>query len=64
MKEFFVGLLVILALLVLSIVGMFLFPFILVLSFFLRIVIYVGFVIFAVWLVGRVTLWGIDRSRQ
>ena len=64
MKEFFVGLLVLLMLLVFSIVGIFLLPFIIVLGFFLRCLISLALVIFAVWMVGWVTLWAIDYLKN
>ena len=64
MKEFFVGLLVLLLLLIISIVGVVLLPFVVVLGFFMQGFICVGLLIFAVWLVGKVTLWAIDHSKR
>ena len=64
MKEFSVGLLVLLLLMILSMAGIFLFPLIIVLGFFLRWLISVALLIFAVWLVGKVTLWGIESLRK
>jgi len=64
MKEFFVGLLVLVSLLILSVIAMLFMPLILVLSVFLQWLVYLAFVIFAIWLVGRVTLWGINRSKK
>lgn len=56
MKEFLVGLLVILMTVLLSILGIFLFPLLLVLGFFLRWFVSVLLILFAVWLIGKVTL--------
>ena len=64
MKEFFVGLLVLVMLLLFSIVGFLLLPFIIILGFVLRLIISVLLVVFAVWLVGKVTLWGIDYLKN
>ncbi len=63
MKEFFVGLLVLFILSLLSVVGVLLFPTIVVLGFFLRWLISIVLVVLAIWLVGKVTLWGIERLR-
>ena len=60
MKEFFVGVLVLLVLLLVSIVGMLLLPFIVVLGFFLKWIISFVLVIFAIWLVGKATLLAIN----
>ena len=56
MKEFLVGLLVILLTVLLSILGIFLFPLLIVLGFFLRWFVSVLLILFAIWLVGKVTL--------
>ena len=64
MKEFFVGLLVLLSFLLLSIVGVFLLPFIVVLGFVLKWIISLALLILAVWLVGKVTLWGIEYVKR
>ena len=64
MKEFFVGLLVLFVLLLLSIVGVFMLPFIVVMGFFLRWVISIVLVIFAIWLLGKATLWAINHSKN
>ena len=64
MKEFFVGLVVLVMLLLFSIVGVFLLPFIIVLGFFLRFIISIALLIFAVWLVGKATLLGIDYLKN
>ena len=56
MKEFFVGLLVLLLVSVFSVVGILLFPLLLVLGFFVRILLVIALLIFAVWLVGKMTL--------
>ncbi len=64
MKAFFVGLIVLISLLLLSILGAFLLPFILVMGLFLKAVVILAFAIFAIWLIGKITLYGIDRSRR
>ncbi|MFH1245841.1 MAG: hypothetical protein V1662_05075 [Candidatus Omnitrophota bacterium] len=53
MKAFFVGLLFLLAVGVLSGLGILFFPFILVLSLALRVLIVIAFFVLAVWLVGK-----------
>lgn len=64
MKEFFVGLMVILAFLLLSILAVFLMPFIVVLGFALKWVITVAFLVFAIWAIGKITLLAINRVKQ
>lgn len=64
MKEFLIGLLVIVAVLLLAGLGILLFPFLLVLGFALRLLILVAAVLFAVWLVGKLTLMVIDALRR
>ena len=64
MKEFFVGLLALAAVLLLSTVGLLLFPLIVVLGFFLRWLICLALVIFSIWLVGKFTLWAIDQVKK
>jgi len=56
MQSFFVGLLVLILFGAFSIAGLLLFPLILVLGFFLRIFISVAFVLFAIWLIGKLTV--------
>ncbi|MCF7873323.1 MAG: hypothetical protein K9L84_04300 [Candidatus Omnitrophica bacterium] len=53
MKEFLVGLIFILGVLVLSGLGLLLYPFLLILGFTLRIFIVVALVIFFIWLLGK-----------
>lgn len=64
MKEFFTGLVVLLMLLLLSSVGLFLLPFIVVLGFFVKWLISIIFLICAIWVLGKVTLWSIERARK
>ncbi len=64
MKEFFIGLLVLVALLLLSVVVTFLLPFIVVLGFFLKTLIIIAFFIFAIWLLGKAALLAIDRLKK
>lgn len=63
MKEFFVGLLVIIVVLILSGLGILMFPLFLVLGVFLRLIIGFLFLIVVVWLIGKVTLLVIDLSK-
>lgn len=60
MKEFFVGLLVLLALLVLGLAGTLLLPLIVVMGFFLKWVIAVALIIFSIWVLGKVSLMSIE----
>ncbi|OQA56112.1 MAG: hypothetical protein BWY42_01152 [Candidatus Omnitrophica bacterium ADurb.Bin277] len=64
MKEFLIGLLVIVAVLLLAGLGVLLFPLLFVLGFALRLLILVAAVLFAVWLVGKLTLVVIDALRR
>ena len=64
MKEFFIGLLVLLVLLLLSLVGIFLLPVIVVLGFSLRWLIAIILLMGAIWLVGKVTLFVIDYLKK
>lgn len=64
MKEFFVGLLVLMLMLVLTAAGIFLLPFIIVLGFFLRWLIMIALVIFAIWLLGATTLWAMWKIKE
>ncbi len=63
MKEFLIGLLVLVSVLVLSGIGLLLLPFFIVLGFFLKLVIGVLLLLVAVWLIGKVTLVVIDLLR-
>ena len=60
MKEFFVGLLVLAALLALGLAGTLLLPLIVVLGVFIKWVIAVALVIFAIWFLGKVSLMGME----
>lgn len=60
MKEFLVGLLVIMMMGVLSVVGLLLFPLLLLLGFFLRWILGLILLLAGIWLVGKVTLYLID----
>ena len=64
MKDFFVGLLVIVAVMLLSCVGFLLLPLLVVLGFFLKWILSIAFVILAIWLVGKVTLLTIEALRN
>ena len=60
MKEFFVGLLVIFMTALLSIVGIFLFPLLIVAAFFLRWIIFLLLALIGIWLIGKLTLFIIN----
>lgn len=60
MKAFLVGLLVIVMMGVLSVVGVLLFPLLLLLGFFLRWVLGLVLLLFGIWLIGKLTLFLID----
>ena len=64
MREFFIGLLVIVAVLLLAGLGVLLFPLLLVLGLALRVLILILIGLFAVWLVGKLTLMLIDAFRK
>ena len=64
MKEFLAGLLVIVMALVLSGIGVLLFPLLLVLGIFLRLAVGLIVLLLAVWLIGKVTLFLIDVLRK
>ena len=59
MKEFLVGLLFLVAVLVLSVVGILLWPLLFILTFFLRIVVILLLLLFSIWLLGKfiVLVW-------
>lgn len=61
MKSFFVGLLVVALVLILSGVGILLLPLFIVLGFFLKIFVGLFVVLFVIWLIGKVTLLTIER---
>ena len=64
MKEFFVGVFVILMMGILSVVGVLLFPLLLVMGFFLRWILGFLLILAAIWLVGKVTLILIDSLKK
>ena len=64
MKEFLVGLLVVVMALVLSGVGILLLPLLLVLGVFLRLAVGLIVLLLAVWLIGKVTLFLIEALRK
>lgn len=65
MKEFFIGLIFLVMVFILAGLAVLLFPLLLVFGIFLRVFIYVIFVIFAVWLLGKliVLIWEAVRSK-
>jgi len=67
MKAFFIGLIFLMATGLLSGIGILLFPLVIVLGFFLRILLALIFVVFATWLLGKfiIFIWGvIFKGRQ
>lgn len=64
MKELLVGLLVVVMALVLSGIGILLFPLLLVLGIFFRLAIGLIVLLIAIWLIGKVTLLLIDVLRR
>ena len=64
MKSFLVGLLVLAVVGMLCVAGIFLFPLLLVLGFFLRWILGFVLIIFMVWLIGKVTLISIDSLKR
>lgn len=57
MKTFMVGLLFLFAALLLSGIGILLYPLLIVMAFFLRLIISLALVIFAIWLLGKFIIW-------
>lgn len=59
MKEFLVGLLFLVAVLVLSVIGLLLWPLLFVLTFFLRMAVILFLLLFSIWLLGKfiVLVW-------
>ncbi|MDD5226891.1 MAG: hypothetical protein PHV97_06910 [Candidatus Omnitrophica bacterium] len=64
MKEFLVGMLVVVMALVLSGIGVLLLPFLLVLGLFLRLAVGLVVLLLVVWLIGKVTLFLIESLRK
>ena len=64
MKEFLVGLLVVVMALVLSGIGVLLLPLLLVLGVFLRLAVGLMVVLLAVWLIGKLTLYLIEALKK
>ncbi len=58
MKAFVVGLLFLLVVSILAGVGFLLLPFLLLLTIFLRVLIGFSLILFAIWLLGKLILWG------
>jgi len=64
MKSFLVGLLVIVLMGLFSVFAVVLFPLLLVLGFFLRYLLGIALIVFAIWLIGKFTLLGIDLMKK
>ena len=61
MKAFAIGLIFLIAVSILSGIGILLFPIIIVLGFFLKIILALLFVIFAIWLLGKFIIFVWER---
>lgn len=57
MKAFLVGLVVLISFILLSTLGILLAPFLLVLAVFLRLAIGLILILFAIWILGKISLW-------
>ncbi|MFH0985862.1 MAG: hypothetical protein V1882_10075 [Candidatus Omnitrophota bacterium] len=64
MKEFMVGLLVIVMALILSGIGIILFPILLMLGLFLRFAVGLLILLLAIWMIGKATLFLIDAFKK
>lgn len=64
MKEFFVGILVLILIGAFSVVGVLLFPLILLLGIALRFIVGIALLILAIWVVGKVTLLLIEAMKR
>ncbi len=63
MKEFFVGLIFLAAVLVLAGVGILLFPLLIVLAFFARLIIMIVLGVFAIWFLGKFIIFVWEKMR-
>ena len=61
MKAFAIGLIFLIAVSILSAIGILLFPLIIVLGFFLKIILALLFVIFSIWLLGKLIIFIWER---
>ena len=57
MKAFFIGLLIVVAVVILSAIGFLLFPFILLLGFLLRFIVGILFIILSIWILGKFAIF-------
>ncbi len=64
MREFIVGLLVLLMLAVLSVLGFLLFPLFIVMGLFLKLIVGILILLLSVWVIGKVTLVSIEALRK
>ena len=64
MKAFFIGLVTIIAVAILAGIGVLLFPFLVVLSWILRLILSLALVIFAIWLLGKLVLIVWEKLRE
>jgi len=63
-KSFLVGLLVVILMALASVVGILLLPLLLVMGFFLRWILSFALILFAIWLIGKVTLVSLDYWKK
>jgi len=61
MKAFAIGLVFLIAVSILSVIGVLFFPLIMVLGFFLKIILALLFVIFSIWLLGKLIIFAWER---
>ncbi len=64
MKEFFVGLLVIILISLFSLFAILLFPLFIVLGLFLKLIVGILFMLFTIWVIGKATLMMIEYMRK
>jgi hypothetical protein len=64
MKAFLVGLLFLFSLIAAVVLGLLLFPFFLIVAFFLQILLVIGGIVFVIWLLGKfiIFIWGSVRK--
>ena len=63
MKAFIVGLLFLLGVFIFAAIGTLLFPLLLVLAFFLRIILSIAFVLLSIWLLGKFIIYVWEKLR-
>lgn len=61
MKAFFIGLIFLIAVIILTGIGILFFPLIIVLGFFLKIILTLLFIIFSIWLLGKFIIFAWEK---